>query len=279
MPATATTAQRRATWCADVSAGTDVDLAVVQRTQVPASHAPATASAFNLRLMRLIDEPYTKTPFDGWPRMTAYFRRLGLPVHHTRVQRLMRVMGLQAIDPKPHTSPAANEHKIYPYLLGAVALRRPNQVWSADITDIRLATGFRYLVAIIDWWSRYGLAWQLSHTRDVAFCLEALERALGQDCPEMFNTDQGVQLTSPAFTSRLERAGIAISMDGRGRALDHIVVERLWRTVKYEDMYLHDDVSVPALAVGLGRSFVCDNHERPHQSLGYRTPAEAHGKQ
>lgn len=242
-------------------------------------YAPATASAFNLQLMRLIDEPYTKTPFYGWPRMTAYMRRLGLPVNHTRVQRLMRVMGLQAVYPKPRTSTAAQEHTIYPYLVGAVAMRRPNQVWSADSTDVRLATGFMYLVAIIDWWSRYVLAWQLSNTLDVAFCLEALEMALVQGCPEIFNTDQGVQFTSLAFTGRLKRAGIAISMDGRGRALDNIFVERLWRTIKYEDMYLKDYANVPALAVGLDRSCTFYNHERPHQSLGYRTPAEVHWKQ
>jgi putative transposase len=239
---------------------------------------PATASAFNLRLMRLIDEQYTKTPFYGWPRMTAYLRRLGLPVNHQRVQRLMRVMGLQAIYPKPRTGPAAQEHPIYPSLLGAVATCRPNQVWSADITCVRLATGFMYLVAIIDWGSQYVLAWQLSNTLDVAFCLEALERALVQGCPEIFNTDPGVQFTSLAFTSRLERAGIAISMDGRGRALDKIFVERLWRTVKYEDIDLNDCVSVPALAVGLDRDFMFYSHEQPHQSLASRTPAEAHGK-
>jgi putative transposase len=184
--------------------------------------APATASAFTLQLMRLLDEQYTKTPFYGWPRMTAHLRRLGLPVNHTRVQRLMRTMGLQAMYPKPRTSTAAKDHKIYPYLLGAVAMSRPNQVWSTDITYVRMSKGFMSLVAIIDWWSRSGLAWQLSHTLDVAFCLEALDMARVQGCPEMFNTDQGVQFTSLAFTSRLERAGVAISMDGRGRALDNI---------------------------------------------------------
>ena len=202
--------------------------------------APGTASACNLQLMRLIDEQSTKTPFYGWPRMTAHLRRLGLPVNHTRVQRLMRTMRLQAIYPKPRTSVAAKDHKIYPYLLDAVVLGRPYQVWSADITYVPMAKGFMYLVAIIDWWSRYVLAWQLSNTLDSSFCLVALERALIQGCPEMFNTDQGVQFTSLAFTSRLERAGIAISMDGRGRALDNIFVERLWRTVKYEDIYLKD---------------------------------------
>jgi putative transposase len=239
-------------------------------------YAPVTASAFNLQLMRRIDEQYTKTPFYGWPRMTAHLRRLGLPVNHKRVQRLMRTMGLQAIYPKPRTSTVANDHTIYPYLLSAVAMSRANQVWSADITYVRMSQGFMSLVAIIDWWSRSVLAWQLSHTLDVAFCLEALDMALVQGCPEIFNTDQGVQFTSLAFTSRLERAGVAISMDGRGRALDNIFVERLWRTVKYEDIYLNDYASVPALEAGLERYFTFYNRERPHQSLAYRTPAEVH---
>jgi putative transposase len=239
-------------------------------------YAPVTASAFNLQLMRLLDEQYTKTPLYGWPRMTAHVRRLGLPVHHQRVQRLRRTMGLQAMYPKPRTSPVANDHTIYPYLLGAVAMSRANQVWSADITYVRMSQGFMYLVAIIDWWSRYVLAGQLSNTLDVAFCLEALEMALVHGCPEIFNTDQGVQFTSLAVTSRLARAGVAISMDGRGRALDKIFVERLWRTVKYEDIYLNDYASVPELEAGLERYFTFYNRERPHQSLAYRTPAEVH---
>jgi putative transposase len=242
-------------------------------------HVPATASAFNLQLMRLIDEQYTKTPFDGWPRMTAHMRRLGLPVNHTRVQRLMRTMGLQAIYPKPRTSAAARDHKLYPYLLGAVVVRRPNQVWSADITYVRMAKGFMSLVAIIDWWSRYVLSWQLSNTLDSPFCLAALDRALGQGCPEIFNTDQGVQFTSLAWTSRIEQAGIAMSMDGRGRALDNIFVERLWRTVTYEDIYLKDYATVPALEAGLEHYFAFYNQERPHQSLAYRTPEEVHREQ
>jgi putative transposase len=239
-------------------------------------YAPGTASTFNLQLMRLIDEQYTKTPFYGWPRMTAHLRRLGLPVNHKRVQRLLRTMGLQAIYPKPRTSAAAKDHKIYPYLLSAVVVSRPSQVWSADITYVHMAKGFMYLVAIIDWWSRYVLAWQLSNTLDSSFCLVALERALVQGCPALFTTDQGVQFTSLAFTNRLERAGIAISMDGRGRALDNIFVERLWRTVKYEDIYLKDYASVPALEAGLERYFAFYNDERLHQSLAYRTPAEVH---
>jgi putative transposase len=241
--------------------------------------APATESECNLRLMRLIDEQYTKTPFYGWPRMTAHVRRLGLPVNHKRVQRLMQTMGLQAIYPKPRTNTAANDHQIYPYLLNAVVLSRPNQVWSADITYVRMAQGFMYLVAIIDWYSRYVLSWQLSKTMEPTFCLGALEMALVQGAPMIFNTDQGVQFTSLAFPGRLARAGIAISMDGRGRALDNIFVERLWRSVKYEDIYLKDYPTVPALDEGLARYFHFYNHERPHQSLAYRTPAEVHVKQ
>jgi putative transposase len=242
-------------------------------------YAPATESAENLRLMQLIDEQYTKTPFYGWPRMTAHVRRLGLPVNHKRVQRLMQTMGLQAIYPKPRPSDAAQEHTIYPYLLNAVVLSRPNQVWSADITYVRMTQGFMYLVAVIDWYSRYVLAWQLSNTMEPAFCLVALERALGQGAPTIFNTDQGAQFTSLAFTGRLARAGIAISMDGRGRAFDNIFIERLWRSVKYEDIYLKDYTTVPALDEGLTRYFHFYNHERPHQSLGYRTPAQAHLRQ
>lgn len=242
-------------------------------------YAPATESECNLRLMRHIDEQYTKTPFYGWPRMTAHLRRLGLPVNHKRVQRLMQTMGLQAIYPKPRTSTAATDHKIYPYLLNAVVLSRPNQVWSADITYVRMAKGFMYLVAIIDWWSRYVLSWQLSNTLDPTFCLVALDIALAQGGPMIFNTDQGVQFTSCAFTGRLEQAGIAISMDGRGRALDNIFVERLWRSVKYEDIYLKDYTTVPALEAGLKSYFRFYNHERPHQSLAYRTPAEVHSRQ
>jgi putative transposase len=240
--------------------------------------APAMASAFNLPLMHRIDEPYTKTPFDGWPRMTAHRQRRGLQVNHQRVQRLRQTMGRQAIDPKPRPRSAASDHTISPSLLGAVAITRPDQVWSAAITYVRMSTGGMSLVAILDWWSRYVLSWQLSHTLEPAFCLVALDMALEHGRPEMVTTDQGVQCTSRAFTSRLERAGMASSMDGRGRALDNIFVERLWRTVTYEDMYLHDYATVPALEEGLASYFPFYNHERRHQSLAYRTPAEVHLK-
>ena len=239
-------------------------------------YAPAEESDLNLRLMRLIDQQYTKTPFYGWPRMTASLRRQGHVVNHKRVQRLMQKMGLQAIYPQRRTSMAAKGHKVYPYLLRNLAITHPNQVWSADITYIPMLHGFMYLVAVMDWYSRYVLAWQLSNTLDGLFCLDALELALAQGRPDIFNTDQGAQFTALAFTSRLETAGIRISMDGRGRALDNVFVERLWRSVKYEHVYLYEYEMVPALEKGLCEYFGFYNHERPHQSLSYQTPAEVH---
>ena len=239
-------------------------------------YIPAQESNLNLHLMRLIDEQYTRTPFYGWPRMTAQLRRQGYGINHKRVQRLMRIMGLQAIYPKRRTSIAAKKHKVYPYLLRNVAITRPNQVWSADITYIRMLRGFMYLVAIMDWYSRYVVAWQLSNTLDGLFCLDALDLALSLGQPDIFNTDQGAQFTALVFTSRLEASGIRVSMDGRGRALDNVFVERLWRTVKYEHIYLYEYGSVPELENGLNEYFMFYNIERPHQSLSYRTPAEVH---
>jgi putative transposase len=233
-------------------------------------------SAENLHLMRRIDAQYTQTPFYGWPRMTAFLRREGYAVNHKRVQRLMQKMGLQAIYPKPKTSMAAKEHQVYPYLLRGLTLTQPQQVWSADITYIPLRHGFMYLVAVIDWYSRYVLAWQLSNTLDSHFCVDALQLALCQGQPDIFNTDQGSQFTAAAFTACLQQKGIRISMDGKGRALDNIFVERLWRSVKYEDIYLKDYLTVPALAAGLDAYFRFYNHARLHQSLNYRTPAEVH---
>lgn len=239
-------------------------------------YVPASESEFNLQLMRLIDEQYLKTPFYGWPRMTAYLQRQDYTINHKRVQRLMQLMGLQAIYPKPKTTVNGQAHRVYPYLLRDLQIVRPNQVWSADITYIPMQHGFMYLVAILDWFSRYVVAWQLSNTLDGQFCLEVLEQALLQGRPEIFNTDQGVQFTAREFTSRLEGAGIRISMDGRGRALDNIFIERLWRSVKYEDVYLKEYGSVPQLDAGLQAYFRFYNEDRPHQSLGYRTPAEVH---
>ena len=239
-------------------------------------YQPASESAYNLQLMRLIDEQYLRTPFYGWPRMTASLRRAGQAVNHKRVQRLMAKMGLQAIYPKPKTSTANKGHTIYPYLLRGLEIARPNQVWSADITYVPMRQGFLYLVAILDWFSRYVLTWQLSNTLDGYFCLDALQQALQKGRPEIFNTDQGAQFTADAFTTCLVSAEIQISMDGRGRALDNIFIERLWRSVKYEDIYLKDYAAVPELEAGLTDYFHFYNDERPHQSLDYRTPAEVH---
>jgi putative transposase len=237
-------------------------------------YRPATESPLNLHLMRLIDEQYTQMPYYGWPRMTAYLRRQGYLVNHKRVQRLMQKMGLQALYPKPKTSQAAPGHKIYPYLLRGVAITQPNQVWSSDITYLPMQGGFMYLVAVIDWYSRYVLTWQLSNTLDGAFCVEALHQALAIGQPDVFNTDQGVQFTASAFTSVLEASGVRISMDGRGRALDNIFIERFWRSLKYEDIYPKHYATVRALTAGLIDYFTLYNHQRLHESLGYQTPAE-----
>ena len=239
-------------------------------------YQPATESPLNLGLMRLIDEQYLKTPFYGWPRMTAYVQGLGYAVNVKRVRRLMQTMGLCAIYPKPKTSQSSPDHKVYPYLLRGLQIVRPNQVWSADITYIPMICGFMYLVAILDWYSRYVLAYRLSNTLDSRFCTEALDQALSMATPAIFNTDQGVQFTARSFTSRLEEAGTQISMDGRGRVFDNIFVERLWRSVKYEDIYINEYATVPDLDQGLRRYFSFYNQERPHQSLGYRVPAKVH---
>ena len=236
-------------------------------------YEPVPEAADNLRLMRLIDEQYTARPFYGSRKMTVWLQGRGEEINRKRVQRLMRLMGLEAIFPKPRLSAAGRGHRVYPYLLRGVSVRRPDQVWSADITYVPLPAGFMYLAAIIDWYSRYVVAWRLSNTLDGTFCLDMLEEALGRGCPEVFNTDQGVQFTAAAWTGRLERAGVAVSMDGRRRWLDNVFVERLWRSVKHEDVYLWGYEAVPALEEGLGRYFPFYNEERPHQSLGYRTPA------
>ena len=226
--------------------------------------------------MRLLDERYTACPFYGSRRMTAWLNRHGEAVNRKRVQRLLRIMGLEAIYPKPKLSASGMGHRVYPYLLRGLTIDRPGQVWSADITYVPLPGGFMYLAATIDWYSRLVVAWRLSNTLDGAFCLEMLEEALGRGTPEVFNTDQGVQFTARAFTARVERAGAQVSMDGRGRCLDTVFVERLWRSVKYEDVYLRRYESVPDLERGLAAYFRFYNHERLHQSLGYRTPADVH---
>jgi putative transposase len=236
-------------------------------------YEPVLETPDNLRLMRLLDEEYTAHPFLGSRRLARWFIEQGEAVNRKRVQRLMRLMGLEAIYPKPKLSAAGRGHRIYPYLLRDVRIERPDQVWSTDITYVPLARGFMYLAAIIDWYSRYVLTWRLSNTLDGSFCLDMLEEALSRGQPEVFNTDQGVQFTAGAWTSRLERAGVAVSMDGRGRCLDNVFVERLWRSVKYEDIYIHRYEAVPQLQQGLGRYFPYYNEERFHQSLDYRTPA------
>lgn len=236
-------------------------------------YEPACESPLNLALMRLIDEQYLRTPFYGWPRMTVYLRKQGYGVNHKRVQRLMQKMGLQALYPKPALSKRHPAHKVYPYLLTGLAITHPNQVWRTDITYVPMRNGFMYLVAVMDWYSRYVLAWQLANTLESTFCIEALHQALTQGRPQIFNTDQGAQFTATAFTAILEAAQIQISMDSKGRAFDNIFNERLWRTVKYEDIYLQQYETVPALLRGLEHYFIFYNQERPHQSLGYQTPA------
>jgi putative transposase len=230
-------------------------------------------SAENLHLMRLLDEQYTHTPYYGVRRMTAWLRRQGYQVNHKRVARLLRTMGLETISPNPRLSQPQPTPRVYPYLLRGVPITRVNQVWSTDITYIRLHSGFVYLVAVMDWFSRYVLSWALSITLEVGFCLEALEQALGVAQPEIFNSDQGAQFTSIDFTGRLESAGIRISMDGRGRALDNVFVERLWRTVKYEEVYLKDYETPREAIQELARFFVHYNEQRQHQALAYQTPA------
>ena len=236
-------------------------------------YQPASATPESLRLMRLIDEAYTAHPFLGSRRMTIWLGKRGEAVNRKRVQRLMRFMGLEAIYPKPRLSLAGRGHRIYPYLLRNVKIERPDQVWSTDITYLPLRAGFMYLAATIDWYSRYVIAWRLSNTLDGSFCLEMLEEALRRGKPEVFNTDQGVQFTAGAWTDRLASAGVAVSMDGRGRCLDNVFVERLWRSVKYENVYLYGYETVPQVQHGLERYFGFYNEERFHQSLDYLTPA------
>lgn len=239
-------------------------------------YAPAAETPENLALMALIDRQYTARPFYGSRRMAAWLRSQGHEVNRKRVQRLLGILGLEAIHPRPRRRGDGQPHRVFPYLLRGVAIDRPDQVWSADITYLPLSGGFMYLAATIDWYSRYVVAWRLSNTLDGAFCRAMLDEALTRRTPEVFNTDQGVQFTAQAWTDRLEGAGVAVSMDGRGRAADNVFVERLWRSVKYEDVYLKGYESVPDLERGLRAYFAFYNGERLHQSLGYRTPAEVY---
>ena len=237
-------------------------------------YQPKGITEEDLTLMKLIDRQYLVTPFYGARKMAAWLKSQGQKVNRKRVRRLMRLMGLKAIYRRPRTGNPAPGHKIYPYLLGGLRITRPNQVWAADITYIPMARGFLYLVAIIDWYSRYVLSWRLSNTLDAGFCVEALEEALSKGCPEIFNTDQGAQFTAEAFTGLLEQHGIRISMDGKGSYSDNLFIERLWRTVKYEEVYLKAYQDGRDARISLDNYFRFYNTERPHQALGYRTPAE-----
>lgn len=236
-------------------------------------YQPGSESTENLHYMRLIDEQYLHTPCYGSRRMTAWLQQQGHVINRKRVQRLMQVMGLEGLAPGPRTSRPHPQHKVYPYLLRGVQISHPNQVWCTDITYVPMPVGFMYLVAIMDWYSRYVLSWELSNTLDTSFCLEALETALASARPQIFNSDQGTQFTSEDFTRQLKDANVDISMDGRGRVFDNIFIERLWRTIKYEAIYLKAYESVIELLEGLTRYFNFYNHERLHQGLGYQTPA------
>ena len=240
-------------------------------------YEPRCPKPSDLAVMRRLDEQYTATPFYGVERMTACLQRQGLRIGHNRVRRLLRLLGLEALYPKPRLSmPGGPPHRIYPYRLRGLRIERPNQVWSADITYIRLSQGFVYLVAILDWFSRYVLSWSLSTTLDAWFCVQALREALRTAAPEICNTDQGSQFTSGDWIAELTQAGVAISMDGRGRAFDNIFTERLWRSVKYEEVYPKSYGTVDEARRNIGAYFALYNQGRPHQALAYRTPAEVH---
>lgn len=239
-------------------------------------YEPKGETQYNLLLMRLLDEQYTTTPFYGSPKMTQWLRSQGHMVNHKRVERLMGIMGLQAIYPKPKLSRKGDNTRKYPYLLEGLDIQEPDKVWCSDITYIRLRRGFVYLVVIMDWFSRYVLSWEVSNSLDTFFCIAALEKALSKRKPEIFNSDQGSQFTSQVFTERLENSGIRISWDGRGRLWDNIFVERLWRSVKYEEVYLNDCENITEAIQGLGNYFGFYNTEKFHQSLGYRTPLQVY---
>jgi putative transposase len=239
-------------------------------------YQPTGESLENLKYMRIIDEQYMKTPFYGYRKMAAWMVREGHYVNEKRIHRLMQTMGLKGNVPGPHTSKPHPHHKVYPYLLRGMKFEQPNLVWSTDFTYIPMPYGFMFLAAVIDWHSRYVLSWELSNTMDYIFCLDSLMNALEHGEPVIFNTDQGSQYTSEHFTQPLLDRQILISMDGRGRALDNVFVERLWRSVKYENIYQYDYQSVSELRSGLEKYFDYYNHRRPHQALDYATPAEVH---
>ena len=239
-------------------------------------YAPGEETGENLDIMRRIDQLYVKWPFLGSRKLVVFLRRQGIEVNRKRVQRLMRLMGLEAICPKQHLSANGADHRVYPYLLRGLEIVRPNQVWAADITYIPMRHGFLYLVAILDWYSRYVVAWKLSNNLETAFCREVLKEALRAGSPDIFNTDQGVQFTSDEFTQVLRDAGVKVSMDGKGRVFDNIFTERLWRSVKYEEVYLKAYEDGWETQKGLGQYFAFYNTCRPHQALDYQTPEEVH---
>ena len=241
-------------------------------------YSPCPESPENLAIMRLMDEQYLKTPFYGIRRMQAYINNQGYWVNIKRIRRLLRLMGLEAIYPKPNIIKLLPGHKIYPYLLTGLSINDINQVWSSDITYIPMKSGFLYLVAIMDWYSRYVLSWRLSNSLDSTFCVDALDEALALGCPEIFNTDQGAQFTSDSHTRRLIVNQIKISMDSKGRAIDNVFIERLWRSLKYEYIYINAPETGKQLYHGLFDYFNFYNNERPHQSLGYQVPSTVHYK-
>jgi putative transposase len=258
----------------ELSVRMQCELFGVQRSSV--YYVPVELDAETLSIMRLIDRVYTAWPFYGVLKITHELCANGTHVNHKRIGRLMSLMGIQAIVPRPNLSVSCPENKVYPYLLRNLAITSANQVWSTDITYIPMRSGFMYCVAVIDWYSRYVLAWDISNTQDASFCVQVLNSALQIAHPEIFNTDQGAQFTSDLFVNCLSESNIRISMDGRGRAIDNVIIERLWRSLKYEDIYIHDYEDPRALREGMGKYFNFYNHQRPHQSLGYETPASTY---
>ena len=239
-------------------------------------YEPAPESSENLQLLRLIDELYLEHPHLGSRGMVSHLARQSVVVNRKKMRRMLGILGLQSIAPKPRTTVRAPGQPVYPYLLRGLEITRPNHVWACDITYVPMQRGYLYLTAVIDWFSRHVLAWRLSNSMDVDFCLEALDEALLRGCPKIFNTDQGSQFTSREFTSRLTQSSIAISMDGKGRAIDNVMIERLWRTVKYENIYVKDYATGADCHQGLKKYFHYYCHERPHTSLGHQTPWEAY---